>query len=98
MGGISLLGTPHGAEAAVPALAAGGMFWPLLGYAAALGGSLFSTGTIAGLLLMRMEEVSFGWYLRHITPKVLAGLAAGAVVWLIYALSVDGLSWSAANL
>ena len=47
---------------------------------------------------MRMEEVSFGWYLRHITPKVLAGLAAGAVVWLIYALSVDGLSWSAANL
>lgn len=98
VGGISLLGTPHGAEAAAPALAAGGMFWPLLGYAAALGGSLFSTGTIAGLLLMRMEEVSFGWYLRHITPKVLAGLAAGAVVWLIYALSVDGLSWSAANL
>ena len=45
-----------------------------------MGGTLLSTGTIAGLLLMRMEGVTFSWYLRHITPKVLAGFAAGLLV------------------
>ena len=48
-------------------------FWPLLSYVTALGGSLLSTGTLAGILLMRMEGVSFGWYFRHITPKIFVG-------------------------
>ena len=55
----------------------------MLSYGAAMGGSLLATGTVAGLLLMRMEEVTFGWYLRHITPKVAAGFAAGALVWAL---------------
>ena len=63
--------------------APGSEFWPMLSYGAAMGGSLLATGTVAGLLLMRMEEVTFGWYLRHITPKVAAGFAAGALVWAL---------------
>ena len=65
------------------AFAPGSEFWPMLSYGAAMGGSLLATGTVAGLLLMRMEEVTFGWYLRHITPKVAAGFAAGALVWAL---------------
>ena len=60
--------------------AGGSNFWPLLSYTTAMGGTLLSTGTIAGLLLMRMEGVTFSWYLRHITPKVLAGFAVGLLV------------------
>lgn len=82
VGGVCLF---HQAGDTLPAaLRAGGDFWPLLSYATAVGGSLLSTGTVAGYLLMRMEDVSFGWYLRHITPKVAAGYLSGlAVLWLV---------------
>lgn len=87
VGMADMLGHPETVWATgMDAYAAGGIFWPLLSYATAFGGSLLATGTIAGFLLMRMEEVTFGWYLRHITPKVLAGFAAGCGVWLVYAL------------
>lgn len=69
--------------------ASGGLFWPMLSYATALGSCLLSTASIAGIMMMRMESITFGWYLRHIAPKVLAGLFAGFVVlWLLttYAL------------
>lgn len=57
-----------------------GIFWPILSYTTAWGGSLLSTGTIAGFLLMRMEGVEFKWYFRHITPKVLVGFACGFIL------------------
>lgn len=60
--------------------AAGGTFWPLLSYTTALGGTLLSTGTVTGLMLMRMEGQGFGWYLKHITPKIFIGLLAGYIV------------------
>lgn len=54
-----------------------GAFWPMLSYATSVGGALLATGSVGGLMLMRMENVGFGWYLRHITPKVLAGFVVG---------------------
>ena len=48
----------------------------------ALGGSVLLTGSVAGMLLMRMEGISFGWYLRHIAPKVLTGTIVGYIVLL----------------
>lgn len=59
-----------------------GAFWPMMSFTTALGGSMLATGTIAGCLLMRMEQVSFGWYFRHIAPKVLVGFAIGFIVLL----------------
>lgn len=59
---------------------AGGTFWPLLSYTTALGGTLLPTGTVTGIMLMRMEGQGFGWYLKHITPKILIGLLAGYIV------------------
>ncbi len=79
LGSISLF-HPYEAAGAMGSIAGGSNFWPLLSYTTAMGGTLLSTGTIAGLLLMRMEGVTFSWYLRHITPKVLAGFAAGLLV------------------
>ena len=60
-----------------------GIFWPLLSYSSAIGSSLFSIGTMAGLALMKMENVSLRWYIRHFSGKILAGWAAGAIIFYI---------------
>lgn len=41
------------------------------------------TGSIAGVLLMRMEGIGFGWYFRHIAPKVLAGFVVGFLLLIL---------------
>ena len=60
-----------------------GSFWPLLSYTTAMGGSLFSIGSLAGYAFMRMENVSFRWYIRHFAGKVLAGWLVGLVVFYL---------------
>lgn len=57
-----------------------GYIWPLLSYATAMGGSMLLTASISGVMLMRMEDITFRWYLRHIAPKVIAGFFVGFVV------------------
>ncbi len=82
LGGVSFFSHPElGVQMA--GTGSGGLFWPMLSYVTALGGTMLSTGTIAGLLLMRMEGVGFGWYFKHVTPKVLAGFVAGLAVWVV---------------
>lgn len=60
-----------------------GVFWPLLSYTTAVGGSLLSIGSLAGYALMRMEDVTLRWYVRHFAGKVLAGWIAGLLVFYI---------------
>ena len=60
-----------------------GTFWPLLSYTSAMGGSLLSIGSLAGYALMRMENVTLRWYIRHFAPKVLAGLIVGLIVFYL---------------
>ena len=60
-----------------------GTFWPLLSYATAVGGTLLIVGTMGGFLLMRMEDVSLTWYIRHISGKVLAGMVVGFVIFYL---------------
>lgn len=62
------------------AYAVDGLFWYILSYSTILGGSFIATGTVAGFLLLRMEGVSALWYIRHITPKVIAGFFVGLAV------------------
>ena len=62
------------------ALQPDGMFWPLLNYCTTIGGVVLSTSSIAGMVMMRMEDISFGWYFKHVTPKVLAGFSVGMVL------------------
>ncbi|WP_304952317.1 sodium:proton antiporter NhaD [uncultured Alistipes sp.] len=60
-----------------------GLFWHLLSYCAGVGGSLLIIGSAAGVVAMGLEKIEFGWYLRKISPLVLAGYLAGMLaIWL----------------
>ena len=59
-----------------------GAYWMIVAYTTAVGGCLLSVGSVSGLALMKMEHIRLGWYLRHLTLKVLAGWLVGlAVLW-----------------
>lgn len=57
-----------------------GAYWGIIAYTTAVGGCLLSVGSVCGLALMRAEHVSLGWYVKHMTPKVLLGFLLGYVV------------------
>lgn len=47
------------------------------------GGSLLVIGSAAGVAYMGLEGVGFGWYLRRVTPWVLAGYAAAISCYVV---------------
>ena len=60
-----------------------GTFWELLAYCAGIGGSLLIIGSAAGVVVMGLQKISFGWYLKNFTWMALLGYAAGILVyWL----------------
>ncbi len=58
-----------------------GVFWQLLAYCAGVGGSILIIGSAAGVVVMGLEKISFGWYLRHISWIAFLGYLAGIVVY-----------------
>ena len=64
-------------------VATNGAYWKVIAYSTAVGGCLLSVGSISGIALMRAEHVKLGWYVKHLTPKVLLGWILGSIVlWL----------------
>ena len=64
-------------------MAVNGTFWQLRAYCAGVGGSMLIIGSAAGVVVMGLEGISFGWYLKRITPIALAGYLAGMLgYWL----------------
>ena len=60
-----------------------GQFWQLLAYCAGVGGSMLIIGSAAGVVVMGLEKITFGWYLRHISLACLLGYLGGILVyWL----------------
>ena len=60
-----------------------GTFWQLLAYCAGVGGSMLIIGSAAGVVVMGLEKITFGWYLRHISLVTFIGYLAGiAIYWL----------------
>ena len=57
-----------------------GAYWKIIAFSTAVGGSLLSIGSSSGLALMKMEHVRLGWYLKTLTPKVLAGFVLGYII------------------
>ncbi len=57
--------------------------WVYLSYCAGTGGSLLIIGSAAGVAVMGMEKISFGWYLKKITPYALLGYLAGAGMYIL---------------
>ncbi|RIV20692.1 sodium:proton antiporter [Fibrisoma montanum] len=56
--------------------------WEFLAYCAGTGGSMLVIGSAAGVAVMGMERLEFGWYLRRISWLALIGYLAGALVYL----------------
>ncbi len=54
-----------------------GRYWQLVAYSGGIGGCLLSIGSTAGYALMKSENMSIWWYLRHISGKAMAGWLAG---------------------
>lgn len=56
--------------------------WEFLAYCAGTGGSILLIGSAAGVAVMGMEKLEFGWYLRKISGLALLGYLAGAGTYL----------------
>jgi Na+/H+ antiporter NhaD/arsenite permease-like protein len=56
--------------------------WEFLAYCAGTGGSILVIGSAAGVAVMGLERLEFGWYLRKISWLALIGYVAGALVYL----------------
>ena len=58
-----------------------GMFWQFLAYCAGTGGSALIIGSAAGVAVMGLEKISFGWYIKKISLYALIGYLAGAATY-----------------
>ena len=58
-------------------MAVDGIFWQLLAYCAGVGGSMLIIGSAAGVVVMGLEKITFGWYMRHISWIAFVGYIAG---------------------
>ncbi|MBX7094420.1 MAG: sodium:proton antiporter NhaD [Flavobacteriales bacterium] len=63
--------------------AAGGSFWEFLAYCAGTGGSCLIIGSAAGVAVMGLEHISFGWYLKKISPLAFLGYLGGAGAYIL---------------
>ena len=65
-------------------MAVDGIFWQLLAYCAGVGGSILIIGSAAGVVVMGLEKITFGWYMKRITWIAFVGYLAGIVsYWVI---------------
>ena len=69
--------------AAAGDMAVDGIFWQLLAYCAGVGGSMLIIGSAAGVVVMGLEKITFGWYMKNITWIAFVGYLAGILIyWL----------------
>lgn len=60
-----------------------GTFWELLAYAGGIGGSILIIGSAAGVVVMGLQDIPFGWYLRRFSWIACIGFLAGILTyWL----------------
>ncbi|MFL5751926.1 MAG: SLC13 family permease, partial [Bacteroidia bacterium] len=61
-------------------------FWEFIAYCTGTGGSCLIIGSAAGVAVMGMEDISFGWFLKKISWLALIGYLAGVGVFLLQKL------------
>ena len=64
-------------------MAVDGIFWQLLAYCAGVGGSMLIIGSAAGVVVMGLEKITFGWYMKHISWVAFIGYLAGILCYWI---------------
>ena len=60
-----------------------GKFWELLAYSGGIGGSMLIIGSAAGVVVMGLQNISFGWYLKHFSWIACIGYLAGIIAYWI---------------
>ena len=60
-----------------------GQYWHLIIYSGCVAGCLLPIGNVSGFTLMKAEDVSIAWYMRHIMLKVLLGWGVGLGVYFL---------------
>ncbi len=60
-------------------------FWLFLAYCAGTGGSILIIGSAAGIEVMGIQQITFGWYVRHMSLPALLGYLGGALVYIVMA-------------
>lgn len=68
---------------AVGDFAVDGIFWQLLAYCAGVGGSMLIIGSAAGVVVMGLEKITFGWYMKHVTWIAFVGYLAGIITYYV---------------
>jgi len=61
------------------------LFWNFLAYCAGTGGSVLIIGSAAGVAVMGLEKIPFGWYLRKISLLALFGYICGILAYVLQA-------------
>ena len=64
-------------------MAVDGIFWQLLAYCAGVGGSMLIIGSAAGVVVMGLEKITFGWYMKRITWVAFVGYIAGILTYWV---------------
>ncbi|MBR4974902.1 MAG: sodium:proton antiporter, partial [Bacteroidales bacterium] len=59
-------------------------FWTLLAYCCVTGGSILIIGSAAGVTVMGIEKISFGYYLKKFTPIIFLGYVIGALILMLF--------------
>ena len=67
-------------HAGAGAFSQNGAFWPLVAYMTAMGSTLLSTSSMAGIALMKTEKMHIGWYLKFFSGKFLIGWIVGSAI------------------
>ena len=60
-----------------------GIFWQLLAYCAGVDGSMLIIGSAAGVVVMGLEKITFGWYMKRITWIAFVGYFAGILCYYL---------------
>ncbi len=60
-----------------------GVFWQLLAYCAGVGGSMLIIGSAAGVVVMGLEKITFGWYMKHISWIAFVGYIVGILCYFV---------------
>ena len=76
------------ADPALTHFAVDGLFWQLLAYCAGVGGSMLIIGSAAGVVVMGLEKITFGWYLKNFTWVAAIGYVSGILAYWLQQLVI----------
>jgi Na+/H+ antiporter NhaD/arsenite permease-like protein len=66
------------------------LFWKFLAFCAGTGGSLLIIGSAAGVAVMGLERIPFGWYLKKISFLALLGYVGGIGAYILQRYIIFG--------